>query len=107
MSISTQFSSICTIDRTLSGASTPSQSEPGSVGNKRVLRIPQSFWITGSSPSDCLVSYPGHLLWGSHFSAEMQSVYSGAPANRAKGKDIEKKKYNSSQNGNELINVKG
>ena len=27
-----------------------------------VLRIPQSPSITGTSPSDCLVSYPGHSL---------------------------------------------
>ena len=31
-------------------------------GNKRVLRSPQSSSITGTSPSDCLVSYPGHTL---------------------------------------------
>ena len=34
----------------------------GSNGNKGVLRIPQSSSITGGSPSDCLVSYPGHSL---------------------------------------------
>ena len=28
----------------------------------RELRIPQSSSITEASPSDCLVSYPGHLL---------------------------------------------
>ena len=28
----------------------------------RVTRIPQSSSITGTSPSDCLVTYPGHLL---------------------------------------------
>ena len=39
-SITTQFSSIWPIDRTLSGASTPGQSEPGSDGNERILRIP-------------------------------------------------------------------
>ena len=42
-SISTQFSFIWPIDRTLSGATTPSQS-------------------AGASPSDCQVSYPVHLL---------------------------------------------
>ena len=51
---------------TLSGATTPSQSEPGSDGNEGVLRIPHSSRITGASPSDCLVSYLGH--------AEMQST---------------------------------
>ena len=47
------ISSIWPIDRTLSGATTPGQSEPGNNGNKGVLSIP------GTSPSDCLVLYPG------------------------------------------------
>ena len=42
----------------LSGATTPSQSEPESDGNEGVLRM------TGTSPSDCLVLYPGHSLVG-------------------------------------------
>ena len=50
------------MDRALSGATTPGQSGPGS--------------ITGTSPSDCLVSYPGDSL-------EVQSVYSTAPTNWA------------------------
>ena len=58
------ISSIWPIDRTLSGTTTPGQSGPGSNGNEGVLHIPQSFSITGTSPSDCLVSYPGHLLGG-------------------------------------------
>ena len=71
-SISTQFSSIWPTDWTLSGATTPGQSEPRSDGNEGVLRIPKSSSITGTSPSDCLrESYP---------SAELQSVYSTAPA---------------------------
>ena len=41
-SISTQFSSIWPIDRTLSGNTIPSQSEPGSNSNEGVLHIPQS-----------------------------------------------------------------
>ena len=44
---------------TLPGATTPDQSGAGSDGNKGVLRIPQSFSITGTSPSGCLVSYLG------------------------------------------------
>ena len=40
------------------------QSGHASNGNERVLRIPQSSSITGTSPSDCLVSYPGHLFGG-------------------------------------------
>ena len=41
----------------------PGQSGPGSNSNEGVLRIPQSPSITGTSPSDCLVSYLGHSLW--------------------------------------------
>ena len=63
-SIIAQFSSIWPIDRTLSGATTPGPSGPGSDGNKGVLHIPQSSSITGISPSDCLMLYPGHLLGG-------------------------------------------
>ena len=66
------------MDRTLSGATTSEESGPGSNGNEGVLRIPQSSSITGTSPSDCLVSYPGHLLGESYSSAEMQLVYSTA-----------------------------
>ena len=54
--MSTQFSFIWHIDMTLSGATTPVQSSPRSDGNEEVLCIPQSFGITGTSPSDCLVS---------------------------------------------------
>ncbi len=61
-SISMLFSSIQPIDRSLSGATIPDQSRPDSNGNERVPRIPQSHSITGTSRSDCLVSYPGHLL---------------------------------------------
>ena len=44
----------------------PGQSGPGSNGNEGVFCIPQSPSITRSSPSDCLVSYPGHswVGWG-------------------------------------------
>ena len=62
---------------TLSGATTPGQSEPGSDGNEEVLCIPQSSRITITSPSDCFVTYPGHSLM------DMQSVYSTAPADCA------------------------
>ena len=68
--------------RTLSDATTPGQSGPGSNGKEGVLYIPKSSSITGASPSDYLVSYQGHLLWGgSYTSAEMQSAYSITPAN--------------------------
>ena len=64
---------------TLSGTTTPGQSRPGSDGNNGVLHIPQSSSITEASPSDYLVSYPGHSLGELYSSAEMQSVYSIAP----------------------------
>ena len=76
--MSTQFSSIWPLDRTLSGATSPSQSEPGSDGNEGVLRIPQSSSITGNSLSDCLVSYQDTRWEVSSPSAEKQSVYSTA-----------------------------
>ena len=57
-----QFSSIQPIDRALSYATIPSLSGPGSNGNEGVLCIPQNSSITGTSPSDYLVSYPGHSL---------------------------------------------
>ena len=67
----------------LSGTTTPGQSGPGRDGNEGVLHIPQSSSITEASPSTCLVSYAGHLLEESYPSAEMQLVYSTAPAKSA------------------------
>ena len=56
----------------MSGATTPGQSGPGSDSNEEVLHIRQSSSITGTSPSDCLASYPGHSLKrGSYPSAEV------------------------------------
>ena len=67
------------------GATIPGHSGPGSDGNKGVLRIPQSSSITGTSPSDCLVSYLGHSLREENYLfAEKQLVYSTTPANRTK-----------------------
>ena len=40
----------------------PYQVLPGSNGNEGVLCIPQCCSITGTSPSDCLVSYSVHSL---------------------------------------------
>ena len=62
--INTQFNSIWSIDRTLSGSTSHGQSGRGSDGNKGVLCIPQSSNIIGASPSGCLVSYPVHSLVG-------------------------------------------
>ena len=63
-SIITLFSSIWPIDRTISGAITLSQSGIRSDGNNGVFRIPQSSSISGASPLDWLVSYPGHFVEG-------------------------------------------
>ena len=81
--ISTQFSSIWLMDRTLSIASTPGLSGPGSNCSKGVLHIPENPSISGASPSDCFVSYPSHTLGNTYPSAERHSVYSAAPATRA------------------------
>ena len=70
--ISTQFCSVWPIDRNLSGVTIPGLSGPGSNGNEGISRIHQCSSITGTSPSDCLVSYLSHL--------KKQSVYSAAPA---------------------------
>ena len=56
-------SSIWPIDRTLSGATTSSQSGPGSNSNEGVIHISQSS-KTGASPSNSLVSYTGHSFGG-------------------------------------------
>ena len=74
-------SSIWPIHRALSGATTPGQSGSGNSGNEGILSILQSSSITGASPSNCLMSYPGHSLRVSYSCAEMQLVYSTAPAN--------------------------
>ena len=50
---------------------------------KGVISITQSSNIAETSLSDCLVSYPGHLLEESYPSAEKQAVYSTAPVDWA------------------------
>ena len=47
----------------LSGGTTLDQCEPGNDGSEGVVRIPQNSSITEALPSDCLMLYPGHLLW--------------------------------------------
>ena len=51
--------------KTLSGATT--QNGPRSDGSEGVLCLPQSSSFTGTSPSDCLMSYPGQLLRGESY----------------------------------------
>ena len=65
---------------TQSGATTPIYSGSGSDGNERVLCILQSSSITEASPSEFLALYSGHSLEDFYPTAEMQSVYSAAPA---------------------------
>ena len=76
-------SSIWPRDRTLSGATSQGQSGHESNSNERVLYIPKISSITQTSPSDCLVLYPGHLLGRSYPSAVMQLVNSTVPADKA------------------------
>ena len=71
-------SSIWRFDRKLSVAITAAKTGPESNGNEGVLRIPQSFGITGASPSNFLVLYPGLSLVESYASSEMRLVYSTA-----------------------------
>ena len=64
-------SSIWSIDKTLLGATTPSQSGSGVIAMKEYSTFPKA---------------PGHLLGDSYLSAEMQSVHSTAPTDKAKNK---------------------
>ena len=76
---------------TLSGATSLGMTGHGSDGNKGVLRIPQSSSITGTSPSDYLLSYTGQTFGGeSYLSAKMQSVYSTAPTDWAINRERER-----------------
>ena len=61
----------------------PLRTSPGMDDKKGVLCIPKRSSCTDASPSDCLVTYPGHSLEVSYPFAEMQSVYSTAPADWA------------------------
>ena len=89
-----QFSCLWLIDRTLSGAITPDDSEPGSYANKRVLRVAQSCSITEATASDCLVSYPGYSLESFYSSVEVQSLYSAALTESASKKEVMFKQIN-------------
>ena len=60
-STSTQFSSIWPINRTLSGATTPSQSGSRSNGNERVIRIPKAPALL-EPHHQFLYSHTGHSL---------------------------------------------
>ena len=77
--MSTKFIYIWPTEKTLSGATTPDQSGPGSDGNKGVLCIFQRSSISWASPSDCFVSYPGNL--GGSLTPQQRCSQSTAPAN--------------------------
>ena len=74
-------SSIRSIVRILLGATTPSQSVPGSDRNEGVNFILKSLTITGVLTLDCFVSYIGQPLGEYYLFVEMQSVYLTTPAN--------------------------
>ena len=84
--MSKQFSSIWSIDTVLSGAATPGQSGPGSDGKEGVLHIPQSSSSTGTSLSDCLVSYQDTRWEESYPSAELNGKGGGGEGGG--GRDI-------------------
>ena len=73
--MSTQFISIWPIDKTLSGATTMGQSEPGSHDPEWVISIPESYKITRTFLLDCFVSYSWYSLEGILPLCKKQSVY--------------------------------
>ena len=79
--LSTHFSFLRHLDRTLLNTTTPGLRGRGTDGNEGVLHIPHMSGITGSSPSESLALYPGRSLGESYPSAEKQSVYSTASTN--------------------------
>ena len=72
-------SSIWPTDQTLSGATIPGPSGPGSDGNEGLLHVLQSSRDWASLP-DGLISYSWHSLEESYPSAEMLLVYFTASA---------------------------
>ena len=83
-SISTPFSFIWPIDRTLSGATIPGQSGPGSDDNEGVLHIsPKLHYYRNLTIRLLSVISRTLVVRGSYLSAEKQSVYSTASADWA------------------------
>ena len=74
-------SSSCPINMNLSGATTPDQSGPGSNGNEGVLHITKGS-MTHHQIVLCHMQDNRCGRWGYSF-AEMQSMYSTVPTNRA------------------------
>ena len=73
---SLQFSSITAIDKSLSGATTPGQSWPGSDGNKWVPKAPTLLELHHKI-ARCHIQ---NTHEGSYPFAEMQSLFSATPA---------------------------
>ena len=69
----------------MSSANILDRSGPGSIGNERVLQIPQSSSITGPSPSEYLVLYQDIFCGVSYTSAEKQLMYSMTPVDWDQG----------------------
>ena len=82
--INMQFSSIWSIEGTLSGATSLGHSEPGSDTSEGILHIPQSSSITGTLPTDCLVSYLGQSFEWGVLPLCRDTVYFTAPADQAR-----------------------
>ena len=81
-------SSIWPIDKTLSGATTPGQSGPGTNGNEGVPFNHQSS-KTGVTSSDYLVSYPGHSGGGLLLCRDAVSVFYSPPQQGRKDKRVQ------------------
>ena len=64
------------MERTLPVATTPGQSGTGSDGNEEILCIHQNSCITGTSPSESLMSYSGQSLREACPSAKKQAIHS-------------------------------
>ena len=67
---------ICTIERTLIGATTPDQSGPGTDGSEGIFLISQ-ISNAGVSLLDYLMSYPGHSLGGLPICRDAIDVFYG------------------------------
>ena len=80
------------MDRTLSEATTLGQSGPGSNDNEGVLHIPQSSSNTGTSPSNCSVSYPGHLRGSYHSAKVHQYILQPQPTGQLYEKEKERER---------------
>ena len=82
--ISTQFRSICPIDRTLSGATSPGRVDLGAMAMKSASHSPKLQHYLNLPIRLFSVISRTIVVGGSYPSAEVRSVYSTAPADWAK-----------------------